>query len=216
MSDSDFYNEYWKGNIQGGVLNEPPTWTEDNLKWHLDYFKPFCNGDVLDIGAGNGCFVHAIKEQNANIKTATALELSTVAIEQGQKAFRNIQFRQGSCDDIPFSDATFDTVFAIEVVEHILDIDKCLSEVYRVLRPGGYFAVTTTDFNWLKQVVIAMFFWEKFFYPNNPHIRFFTRRTLADLARKHGLIPVAHKWNRSYFGIMPKGQMAVFQKEAST
>lgn len=124
MPDFDFYNEYWKGNIQGGVLNEPPVWTANNLKWHFDYFQAYCNGDVLDIGAGNGYFIHTNKDKFASIKTATALELSSVAIEQGQKAFKDIHFRQGSCDNIPFKDATFDTVFAIEVVEHILDIDN--------------------------------------------------------------------------------------------
>ena len=72
--------------------------------------------------------------------------------------------------------------------------------------------MTTTDFNWLKKIIIASFYWDKFFYPNNPHIRFFTKKTLIEMCKKYSLQLVDYKWNKSYFGLMPKGQMIVFKK----
>ena len=213
MAEKAYYDEYWDGNIQGGSLNEPPSWTPENMKWHQDFFQPYCGRTVVDIGAGDGTFIDMMQRSVSGIEKAEAVELSSVAIRQGQSKHPSVIFKQGSCDALPYPDASFDTVFAIEVVEHLLDVDRCLSEVHRVLKPGGFFGVTTTDFNLLKRIVIATFFWNKFFYPNNPHIRFFTRKTLAEMAGRHGLESVAYKWNHSYFGLMPHGQMAVFRKK---
>jgi len=213
MAEKAYYDEYWDGNIQGGSLNVPPSWSPENLKWHLDFFQPYCGPCVLDMGAGDGTFIDMMQRNVPKIQRAEALELSSVAIQKGKEKCPAVQFKQGSCDALPFADASFDTVFSIEVVEHLLDVDRCLSEVHRILKPGGFFCVTTTDFNLLKRWVIATFFWDKFFYPNNPHIRFFTKKTLAEMARRHGLQQVAYKWNHSYFGLMPHGQMAVFCKK---
>jgi SAM-dependent methyltransferase len=213
MAEKAYYDEYWDGNIQGGSQNVPPSWSPENMKWHLDFFQPYCGPCVLDMGAGDGTFIDLMQRGVPAIQKAEALELSSVAIQKGQEKFPAVLFKQGSCDALPYADASFDTVFAIEVVEHLLDVDRCFSEVNRILKPGGFFGVTTTDFNLLKKWVIATFFWNKFFYPNNPHIRFFTKKTLAEMARRHGLQQVAYKWNHSYFGLMPHGQMAVFCKK---
>lgn len=213
MAEKAYYDEYWDGNIQGGSLNMPPSWSPENMRWHLDFFQPYCGACVLDMGAGDGTFIDLMQRNVPKIEKAEALELSSVAIQKGKEKYPAILFKQGSCDALPYADASFDTVFAIEVVEHLLDVDRCLAEVHRILKPGGYFGVTTTDFNLLKKWIIATFFWNKFFYPNNPHIRFFTKKTLADIAQRHGLHQVAYKWNHSYFGLMPHGQMAVFCKK---
>jgi len=213
MAEKAYYDEYWDGNIQGGSLNMPPTWSPENLNWHLDFFRPYCGNAVMDMGAGDGTFIDMILKQVPGIEKAEAVELSSVAIERGRAKHPSVTFKQGSCESLPYPDGSVDTVFAIEVVEHLLDVDRCLAEVNRVLKPGGFFGVTTTDFNLLKRMIIATFFWNKFFYPNNPHIRFFTKKTLAEMAGRHGLQQVAYKWNHSYFGLMPHGQMAVFCKK---
>ncbi|HOS88825.1 MAG TPA: methyltransferase domain-containing protein [bacterium] len=212
MSIKSYYENYWKGDISGKSTDKPPEWSSDNLNWHYHFFKKYMGKKVLDAGAGDGTFLNFLLDKHKEIDEAVALELSEEAIEIGKKKFPKMEFKQGSLENIPFSENCFDTVFAIEVLEHLLDIDQCLSEIYRVLKPGGFFCATTTDFNLLKKVVIAIFFWNRFFYPNNPHIRFFTKKTLIDISKKHGFKLVDYKWNRSYFGLMPKGQMVVFQK----
>lgn len=64
----------------------------------------------------------------------------------------------------------------------------------------------------LKQIIIATFFWNKYFYPTNPHIRFFNKSTLKDILGKHGFKIIKYSWNGSYFKIMPKGQIVIAQK----
>lgn len=209
---ADYYDNYWKKNINGGVLNLPPRWSEENLKWHYDFFGKYVEESVLDVGAGDGTFLNYLKSKSRNIKKAIASELSEEAIMIGKEKYPDIIFKQDKLEQLSFDNSVFDTVFAVEVLEHLLDIDTCLQEINRVLKNGGYFCVTTTDFNWLKKMVIAGLFWDKFFYPNNPHIRFFTKKTLVDLCKKHNFGLVDYRWNKSYFGLMPKGQMIVFKK----
>ena len=48
-------------------------------------------------------------------------------------------FMEGSAEEIPFSDSTFDVVISNGVFNLVVDKVKALSEVYRVLKPGGRF-----------------------------------------------------------------------------
>ena len=215
MGIKEYYDRYWLEQMNGGVHNALPEWTKENLEWHFNFFREFIGQELLDIGAGDGTFLNYVSERIDVGTQSTALEISKSAIEKGTKKHPNIMFQENAIERMEFEQNAFDTVFAIEVVEHLLDIDQALSRVNAVLKKGGFFCVTTTDFNLLKKGIISVFFWDTFFYPNSPHIRFFTKRTLADICKKHGLSLVKHQWNKSYFGIMPKGQMAVFQKTGS-
>ncbi len=49
------------------------------------------------------------------------------------------------CKPLPFADASFDVVIATEVIEHLPTYVPLLSEVSRVLKPGGYFLVSTPN-----------------------------------------------------------------------
>lgn len=209
----EYYERYWSGDIKGGILETPPTWDERNLMWHLDFFRPYIGRDVVDVGAGDGTFIHHLMmNMGCRVRSAVAVEVSEVAIALGTKKYPDVVFKKGEISSLQWCDDAVDTVIAIEVLEHILDIDLALDEIRRILHKGGHLCVTTTDFNMPKKIILACFFWDRFFYPNNPHVRFFTRRTLTEICGKHGLVPVDYKWNRSYFGLMPRGQMAVFQK----
>jgi ubiquinone/menaquinone biosynthesis C-methylase UbiE len=212
MEEKNYYNRYWEKQIDGKLLNLPPTWTRENLHWHHSFFRKYVGKNILDVGAGDGTFLDFIMKKNKQVQ-AFASELSAEAISIGKKKYPEINFKNESLERLSFGNEVFDTVFAIEVVEHLLDTDQCLAEINRVMKNGGYLCITTTDFNLPKKIIIATFFWNKFFYPNNPHIRFFTKATLADICKKHGFKLMEHKWNRSYFGLMPKGQMAVFKKK---
>jgi len=214
MEDTNFYDKYWKEGINGKCTQNPPAWDKGNLNWHYDFFEKYIGKKILDVGAGDGTFLDFIlHKKKKNIIEAVASELSEEAITVGKKKYPGIEFKNESLEKLGFKNDFFDTVFAVEVVEHLLDIDQCLDEVNRVLKNGGYFCVTTTDFNLPKKIIIAGLFWNKFFYPNNPHIRFFTKDTLVDICKKHGFELVDYKWNRSYFGLMPRGQMAVYRKK---
>ncbi len=212
MSDnpySNFYQKYWSHQNQGLEFSKPPAWTQENFNFHFDFFRPYIGSQVIDIGSGPDTeFSKKLLKKHKSIKHIEALEIAC----QPKKINSKLTLSQGSAQNLPYPPSTFNTIFMIEVIEHLLDIDQVLDQINQVLLPGGYLCITTTDFNLLKKIIIAVFFWDRFFYPNNPHIRFFTKKTLIDICSRHGYKLVAYQWNKSYFGLMPKGQMIVFQK----
>ena len=218
MTDKDYYERYWKNQFGSDQRNKCENFKEDSYRWNeinLQRVLSFCsgmlNGKVLDAGCGDGFFSNQLTFFG-EVKDITGIDISEKAIEMALEKYPENKFRQASLDKIPFENASFDSIVMVEVIEHLIDIDGTLEDLSRVLKPGGLLLITTTDFNWLKAVTIAMFYFEKYFYPTNPHIRFFTKATLAEGLLVHGFKVIKYSWNGSYLGLMPKGQMVLARK----
>lgn len=97
---------------------------------------------VLDLGCGKGRHVIAMAELGIDVH---GVDLSDVAVDFAGSwlAARGLtgRVRQGSIDAIRYSDSTFDCVICHGVLDHMLaDVrDRGISEVERVLKPGGLF-----------------------------------------------------------------------------
>ena len=84
---------------------------------------------------------------------------------------------------LPFSDGAFDAVYCKQVLEHVRDVQLFLSEVRRVLRPGGGLALTTPAWSRWSAVWRVLFGagFEREFDPLSPHLLFFSKRSLGQL-----------------------------------
>jgi demethylmenaquinone methyltransferase/2-methoxy-6-polyprenyl-1,4-benzoquinol methylase len=85
---------------------------------------------VLDLGSGTGAAFDQL------------LNYETTAIDPDKKMLELNTFENkvlGSAENLPFVDNSFDNVFCSFVWRNVLDTNKALEEVYRVLRPGGKF-----------------------------------------------------------------------------
>jgi SAM-dependent methyltransferase len=95
---------------------------------------------VLDIGCGDGHF--------ASIAYSELIDVGLDPMERdlkeaaGRRPDVYHDVVQGSATELPFADASFATVVSNCVIEHIPDVENTLSEIARVLRPGGVFATT--------------------------------------------------------------------------
>lgn len=96
-------------------------------------------GDVLEIGTGSGYGVEVIAP-HAN-KFTTIDKHPT----QGLSLPDNCTFRQATVPPLPFDDESFDFVISFQVIEHIKRDKEFVKEVFRVLRPGGKFIVSTPN-----------------------------------------------------------------------
>jgi ubiquinone/menaquinone biosynthesis C-methylase UbiE len=54
---------------------------------------------------------------------------------------------RASCNSLPFADESFDTVINSEVIEHVPDNPAIMTEMYRILKPGGTLVIGTPDYS---------------------------------------------------------------------
>lgn len=102
------------------------------------------DGDVLDIGCGAGNMIHHLSRYGR----VQGIEIDSRPVAMAQA--RGYDVRLGDATRaIPFPDASFDLVTALDVIEHVDDDRAILREAYRVLRPDGTLAITTPAFQWL-------------------------------------------------------------------
>ncbi len=213
MSDAKtFYNRYWKNqHIKVNPFDHPPgEWTRKNFDFHLNFFRPYVKGKLLDFGCGDGQFLYMISKY---CESAYGIDISEVAVENARKNYPDIHFsllnNKGNTD---FQDNFFDTICAIDVFEHILDIESILEEIYRILKPGGNLLIATNELTRIKMFLIILYSFNNYFYPTSPHIRYFTRKNLEDILKLKGFKMMRYKKNRTYFGFIPRGQMVVTLK----
>jgi ubiquinone/menaquinone biosynthesis C-methylase UbiE len=96
--------------------------------------------DVLEVGCGRGGGASYIMRY-LQPKSMTGIDIAAKAIAfcKRHHATKGLSFVRGDAEALPFEDATFDVIVNIESSHCYGNIERFLSEVHRVLRPGGYF-----------------------------------------------------------------------------
>jgi 2-polyprenyl-3-methyl-5-hydroxy-6-metoxy-1,4-benzoquinol methylase len=206
-----FYDRYWRNeHIKRNPFDEHPgQWTDAGYIHHMDLFRPFMKGRVLDFGCGDGQFVQRARLDGMDVCGA---DVSQEAIRRAKSLFPAIDVREMD-DTIPFASDTFDTITCMDVLEHILDVEGTLEEMHRVLKPGGCLLLTTTEMTRVKLLAVLCLRFHDYFYPTSPHIRYFTRRNLAEVLARKGFIVEAYAPNYLHLGLVPMGQFVAARKE---
>lgn len=131
-----------------GAKDVEPAFQQKMWQEHLNRYQFagfFVRGkDVLDLGCGVGYGSHYLVSE-CKPRSVVAIDISSEAIEFARSHYRkkNLAFVVGDGEAIPFPDKSFDMVIAFELIEHVGDYKKLLSEVKRVLRDSGVFIVST-------------------------------------------------------------------------
>mgnify|MGYP000352322874 CR=1 FL=1 len=89
---------------------------------------------ILDIGCGIGIYSEKFFKEGAEVY---GIDIDPENIEKAKKIFPGIHFEIAQAEKLPFKDNFFDVVFLHEVLEHVEDDKKAISEALRVLKPGG-------------------------------------------------------------------------------
>jgi ubiquinone/menaquinone biosynthesis C-methylase UbiE len=103
--------------------------------------------NVLDLGSGGGLDVMLSARRVAPDGVAYGLDMTDEMLELAERnrveaGIENARFVKGTIEDVPLPDASVDVVISNCVINLSTDKDTVLAEAFRVLRPGGRFAVS--------------------------------------------------------------------------
>ena len=107
----------------------------------------------LDAGCGDGRYLAALAPELPARRAG--VDISERILETARQRVE-ADYRRANLEDLPFADAAFDLVLCSQVIEHVLDADRAVSELARVLRPGGALVISTDNArNYVKRVLNA-------------------------------------------------------------
>lgn len=104
------------------------------------------SGDrVLDVACGTGALTLATAEVAGPSGTVVGLDANPEMLEVARRKPVEIEWLEGTAEDLPFPDKSFDAVVSQFALMFFEDKRKALSEMMRVLKPGGQLAVAVCD-----------------------------------------------------------------------
>ena len=153
--DHDFFVNGTEAEKRRIMLGSSTSKYESELDYPWDHYfgydlKPLLKGkSVLDLGCFTGGRSVAWFERY-ELAHVTGLDVLDVYIEAARQfaESRNVpaKFDVGVGEHMPFDDESFDALLSFDVLEHVRDLERTLSECHRVLKPGGLFVVVFPGF----------------------------------------------------------------------
>ena len=153
----------WTGRLFTSLMNKSHSELTD---WGLSHITVDKGFTILDVGCGGGRTIEKLAEKTvegkvfgvdyANGSVAAARSTNARSIADGRVAIE-----QASVSKLPFPDDKFDLVTAVETQYYWPDPESDMREVFRVVRPGGTFAVIAESYaggrnNWVQAPIMWM------------------------------------------------------------
>jgi ubiquinone/menaquinone biosynthesis C-methylase UbiE len=170
-----YYEELWE-RLPDDLA--PPD-QELRRRFALAHIAP---GDrVLDLGCGIGDLAADLARAGAHV---TAADVAQAALDRAARRHPELHLRLIAIDEpLPFDDGSFDAVWSSEVIEHVADTARWLSEVRRVLVPRGRVLLTTPSHGRLRLLAGGI---ERYSEPLGDHLHLYTARSLREVLRGFG------------------------------
>lgn len=113
------------------------------LEWHVlrSYLAPLYGDSVCDVACGSGAWTQRLAGEASLV---VGVDLDRAAIDEASRRWASEQVRFVCADALylPFANASFDKVLCMCSLEHFVDDSRALSEIARILKPGGVCAMS--------------------------------------------------------------------------
>jgi ubiquinone/menaquinone biosynthesis C-methylase UbiE len=171
----EYYDELWEGLPED---LRPPDYA---LRRRFAQANVAGGERVLDLGCGTGDLAVDLAHGGARV---IAVDVAQAALDRAGARHPELDLRLLPIDGpLPFDDGAFDAVWSSEVIEHVADTARWLSEVRRVLEPGGRVLLTTPSHGRLRLLAGGI---ERYSQPLGDHLHLYTARSLRELLRDFG------------------------------
>jgi len=175
----DYYEELWQ--------NLPDPLDPPDRALRVDFMRRHvAAGDrVLDLGCGDGWLCAELAAAGAQ---PLGVEIAEAAVDRARRHHPDLEFRLAEIDGaLPLEDNAFDVVWASEVIEHVADTARWLSEIRRVLRPRGRLLLTTPNHSRLRLLAGGI---ARYSEPLGDHLHLYVARSLRGLLQDFGFAQV--------------------------
>ena len=113
--------------------------------WGLNFINFKDGWTMLDIGCGGGATIKRLLKHSKGSKVY-GIDISRESVAKSKKNCadmldKQVFISQGSAEMLPYDNKKFDLVTAVETIYFWPNLSNCFKEVYRVLKPGGQFAI---------------------------------------------------------------------------
>lgn len=155
----------------------------------LDYIELPDHPHILDLGCGTGRLLDRLATQFVDL-SGIGLDFSAKMIQQANQCNRypsRLTYLQANAESLPFADQQFDSVFNTISFLHYLDPQPVLTEVRRVLRPGGHFYLVDFTTRWATAP-------QRIGISPNSSVWFYSPAVREQLAHQAGFSLVAHHY----------------------
>lgn len=136
---------------------------------------------LLDVGCAYGYYIDIARLYGWEVY---GIEINETCVDEAINKFK-LDVRKGTLEDQSFFSEAFDVVTGWDIIEHLLDPNKFLQEVNRVIKPGGYVVFTTPDVGSIPAKVLGKR-WMGF--KSYEHIYFFDKKTINLYLESNGFV----------------------------
>ncbi|MFH0889241.1 MAG: methyltransferase domain-containing protein [Planctomycetota bacterium] len=185
-------NVFEKGYDKMGYYKDEYGWAESGRYPHyvadyrysrvkgkiIDWLRPQDDDIILDVGCGVGYFIFDIMKRYPDVNLSFAgldpvrSNIYWLNYRSQEENKTNLIGIMGGAESLPFMDDSFDMIVTSEVIEHILDKEKAINQMHRVLKPGGRLFISTP-------ARLAVEFWNNFFWLPQKIKRIFKPRKVS-------------------------------------
>jgi len=144
MTESNFYDDKYSAGYRSELCGYELA-RKEAIHHFLERVVSISNPSrVLDYGAGRGLHVPLWKEIFPTTELSLC-DISSVAMRNCTETYSDLSnhYRLIESNKADFEDGTFDLIVSVEVMEHVSDLSAYISDIFRLLRPGGMFVFTT-------------------------------------------------------------------------
>ena len=145
----------------------------------LDY----CHGApddarILDVGCGDGFHLKLLQKNGASNWTLEGVDVDRRAVEVAGRT--GLRIYHGALEQLDLEANSYDVVYCIQTIEHVEAPDALFQAVYRILKPGGTFAIVTDNTDSLDFGLFKRRHWGGYHFPR--HWNLFNKKSISCLA----------------------------------